>query len=445
MVKSDSNIDILFRKGLSNIEALPPESVWDDIQPLLRKNRRGLFFKIAAGLAVLTSLGLMAYFFTGTAPQEDNSMQTASAGELSTLFDASYINIAVDNEDNVPGRETGSFYSETGAFYSDNREEDAKQVNDEPVTRSADPATSGHRMVNLEYTSPDKNTLRFADAPAAVSARTDYESVQVTDILPVEPAEEGKIKKWELGAMVSPTYLSTNLNSTNDLLKEVENNESPVLSYTGGFSISYRMTGRLSVQTGLYYSSLGRDVTGVTSYSGFTPYASSKSGVIFGVETTSGTISSTNRDIYLADGEGNRIDGFYTTDNFDPAKSDLVPFGDRLRQSFEYLQVPLILRYKLIDRKIAFNVLGGMSYNFLVGNQTWAMNEEGSKIHLGSTDGVDNVLFSSSLGMSMQYHLSERLSFNLEPELRYYLNTGGDLGSGNPYTFGVFSGMQLRF
>lgn len=438
MVKSDSNIDILFRQGLSNIEALPPESVWDDIQPLLRKNNRGLFFKIAAGLAILTSLGLMAYFFTGTAPQEDNSMQTASAGELSTLFDASYINIAVTNEDNLSGRETGSFYNE-------NSEEDTGRANIEPVAMSADPATSGYRMVDLEYNRPDNNTLRFADAPAAVSARTDYERILVTDIQPVEPAEEGKIKKWELGAMISPTYLSTNLNSSNDLLKQVENNESPVLSYTGGFSISYRMTGRLSIQTGLYYSSLGREVTGVSSYSGFTPYASSKSGVIFGVETTSGTISSTNRDIYLADGEGNRIDGFYTADNFDPAKSDLVPFGDRLRQSFEYLQVPLMLRYKLIDRKIAFNVLGGMSYNFLVGNQTWAMNEEGSKIHLGSTDGVDNVLFSSSLGMSMQYHLNEKLSFNLEPELRYYLNTGGDLGSGNPYTFGIFSGMQLRF
>jgi len=438
MVKSDSNIDILFRQGLSNIEALPPESVWDDIQPLLRKNNRGLFFKIAAGLAILTSLGLMAYFFTGTARMTNNSMQVATAGELSTLFDASYINIAVTDEDNLSARESGSFYNE-------NRDEDDGQANEEPVTRSADPATSGHRMVDLEYNRPDNNTLRFADAPAAVSARTDYERILVADIQPVEPAEESKIKKWELGAMVSPAYLSTNLNSSNDLLKQVEDNESPVLSYTGGFSISYRMTGRLSIQTGLYYSSLGREVTGVSSYSGFTPYASSKSGVIFGVETTSGTISSTNRDIYLADGEGNRIDGFYTADNFDPAKSDLVPFGDRLRQSFEYLQVPLMLRYKLIDRKIAFNVLGGMSYNFLVGNQTWAMNEEGSKIHLGSTDGVDNVLFSSSLGMSMQYHLNEKLSFNLEPELRYYLNTGGDLGSGNPYTFGIFSGMQLRF
>lgn len=438
MVKRDSNIDILFRDGLSNIEALPPESVWDNIKPLLRKNNKGIFFRIAAGIAMLTSLGLMAYFFAGTGLQDNNPLQTASSGELSTLFDASYINIAVDNKVNAP-------VSGKQLFYTSDTKGSAVTLDDETVPRSTDPSASNHKKVDLVYNRPNNTSLRFADAPAAVSARTDYESVMVADILPVEPAEEGKIKRWELGAMVSPTYLSTNLNSTNELLNQVENNESPVLSYTGGLSISYKMTGRLSIQTGLYYSSLGREVNGVSSYSGFTPYASSKSGIIFGVETTSGTINSTNKDIYLADGEGSRIDGFYSADNFDPAKSNLVPFGDRLRQSFEYLQVPLILRYKLIDRKIAFNILGGMSYNFLVGNQTWAMNDEGLKVLLGSTDGVDNVLFSSSLGMSMQYQLSDKLSFNLEPELRYYLNTGGDLGSGNPYTFGVFSGMQLRF
>jgi hypothetical protein len=439
MVKRDSNIDILFRDGLNNMEALPPESVWDNIEPQLRKNNRGIFFKIAAGIAILTSLGLMAYFFTGTAPVDDNPLQTASAGELSTLFDANYLNIAVENNRTAREREVEPDY------YAADTEESPGQLNDEMITKSADPATGIHRSVDLDYNMPNNTLLRFADAPSTVTARADYENLSTADIIPVEPAEEAKIKKWELGAMVSPTYLSTNLNSTNDLLRQVETNESPVLSYTGGLSISYRMTGRLSVQTGLYYSSLGREVKGVSSYSGFTPYASSKSGVIFGVETTSGTVNSTNRDIYLADAESNRIDGIYSADNFDPDKSDLVPFGNRLRQSFEYLQVPLILRYRLIDRKIAFNILGGMSYNFLVGNQTWAMNEEGLKILLGSTDGVDNVLFSSSLGMSMQYNLSDKLSINLEPELRYYLNTGGDLGSGNPYTFGVFSGMQLRF
>ena len=245
--------------------------------------------------------------------------------------------------------------------------------------------------------------------------------------------------------MVSPTYLSTSLKTANQALSQVNDNENGVLSYTGGFSLSYRMTGRLSIQTGLYYSSLGREVKGVTSYSGFDPFASSKSGTIFGVTTSSGTVNSTNTDIYLTDVVGNRIDGYYSVDNFDPTKSNLIPFGDQLRQNFEYLEIPLIVRYKLIDRKMDFNILGGMSYNFLVGNQTWAMNKAGSKVLIGSTEGIDHLLLSSSVGMSMEYELSERLSLNLEPQVRYYLNTGGDLGSGNPYTFGIFSGMHFRF
>ncbi|MEE4214881.1 MAG: hypothetical protein V2I34_07415, partial [Bacteroidales bacterium] len=229
MVKRDSNIDILFRDGLSNIEALPPESVWDNIKPLLRKNNKAIFFRIAAGIAMLTSLGLMAYFFAGTGLQDDNSLQTASAGELSTLFDASYINIAVDNTLNTP-------VSGKQVFYTADEKGSAGTLNDETVPRLTDPAATNHKKVDLEYNRPNNTSLRFADAPAAVSARTDYESIPVAEILPVEPAEEGKIKRWELGAMVSPTYLSTNLNSTNELLNQVENNESPVLSYTGGLS-----------------------------------------------------------------------------------------------------------------------------------------------------------------------------------------------------------------
>jgi len=443
MVKKDSNIDVLFRDGLSNIEFLPPESVWDTIEPVIRKkNSRGLFFRIAAGIAVLTSLGLMAYFLSGNIITDgDDPELTEFSYNLSTLFDASYIDIAVEAHDNSPLAEN--------SFLPDASPEMLAAVsvtdNDYNSGNRVDGPVLNHQTIDLQYNTLDNTTLRFAELPDEVPAKNEYEFVLVPEMVPVEPADERKQRRWELGAMVSPTYLSTNLRTANEVLRQVNDNESPVLSYSGGFSVSYKMSGRLSIQTGLYYSSLGRKVQGVTSYSGFAPFASSKSGIIFGVETSSGTIASTNKDIYLADRQANRIDGYYSVDNFDPLKSSLVPFGNQLRQNFEYLQVPLIIRYKLIDRKIDFNILGGMAYNFLIGNQTWAMNDDGLKILLGSTEGVDNLLLSSSLGMSLEYELSKSLSLNLEPEVRYFLNTGGDLGSGNPYTFGVFSGMQFKF
>lgn len=441
MVKSDSHIDVIFRDRLYNTEILPPASVWDNIEPYIRKrNNKGLFFKIAAGIALLTSLGLMGYFFAGNLTNNDrNPALAASEYKLSALFEPSYIDIPVDSRAN-------SSLSENKLIADAGKDGLSPLATTVTEGENRESGTGiKHREIEVQNEKITRTALRFADAPADVPARTVTDNVLVTDIMPVELADEGKKKRWEVGARISPTYLSNNLKTANDVLRQVNDNESPVLSYTGGFSLNYKMTGRLSIQTGLYYSSLGRDVNGVVSYSGFKPFASSKSGVIFDVETSSGTITSTNRDIYLSDNAGNRIEGYYSVDNFDPLKSSLIPFGDQLRQNFEYLRIPLIISYKIIDRKLDFNILGGMSYNFLIGNQTWAINDAGSKVLLGSTDGVDNLLLSSSLGMSMEYELSERFSFNLEPEVRYFLNTGGDLGSGNPYTFGIFSGMQFKF
>ncbi|MDT8401725.1 MAG: outer membrane beta-barrel protein [Bacteroidales bacterium] len=441
MVKNDSHIDVIFRDRLNNTEILPPASVWDNIEPFIRKrNNKGIFFRMAAGLALLISLGMMGYFFSGNiADKGTNTTLAASGYELSSLFEPSYIDISVESRVNTLHVDNELITKAGNEMLS------TAEITENEVENGEIAAEKKHREIDLQNERLTRTALRFVDAPADVPARSLSDNVLVTDIMPVELTDEGKMKRWELGARVSPTYLSNNLRTANDVLRQVNDNESPALSYTGGFSLSYKMNGRLSLQTGLYYSSLGRDVNGVTSYSGFSPFASSKSGVIFDVETSSGTISSTNRDIYLADRAGDRIDGYYSVDNFDPSKSSLVPFGNQLRQNFEYLRIPLIVRYKIIDKKLDFNILGGMAYNFLIGNQTWAMNEAGSKVLLGSTAGVDKLLLSSSLGMSMEYELSERFSLNLEPEVRYFLNTGGDLGSGNPYSFGIFSGMQFKF
>lgn len=437
MVKYDSHIDILFRDGLRNLETLPPESLWEDIQPAVRRRRnKNIFLRSAAAVAVLISLGLMAYYAGTVLNDNVNQNMVVADNSLSTLFDASYLNIEVEAVNDKSPEEA------INMALADN---DFTETGSESSTISPDRITN-RKDVDLVYQEPVNAYIRYNDTPDEVAARSNPSVVLVSEIMPVESIKSNdKKRRWHLGAMLSPTYLSNNVNSESSVLNQINNNENAVLSYSGGFSLRYRMSKRLSVQTGLYYSSLGRQIEGVTSYSGFRPYASSKSGTIFGVETSSGTINSTNKDIYLADQSANRIDTYYSNDNFDPLKSNLIPYGNSLRQNFEYLEIPLILKYKLIDRRIDFNILGGMSYNFLVGNNTWAMNSEGSKVLIGSTEGVDHLLFSSSLGMSMEYELSERFSLNLEPQIRYFLNTGGDLGSGNPYTFGIFSGMNFRF
>ena len=90
--------------------------------------------------------------------------------------------------------------------------------------------------------------------------------------------------------------------------------------------------------------------------------------------------------------------------------------------------------------------MGGLSYNLLINNSVYT-TMDGNKYPVGKTAGLNQFMVSSSLGMGMEYSLSEKFSLNLEPTFRYYLNPFG-LNTGtrtHPYSFGIFSGLSFKF
>lgn len=439
MVKSDSHIDVLFRDGLNSMEVLPPASVWEDIAPAIKKtNSRGLIFRVAAGVAVLTSLGMLTYFFaTGSFSSLQNQIATAEQDVLSPINNPSLL---ASNE-NASVNDLNLIHNVADAEPVANRVVQSEISDMNSVT----PTPMRIRDIERTVTNEEEMVLYDTHPPQAIEFESDPFIVNTEELLAVD--ERYRVfgnDRWRLGAVVSPNYLSTNLKAANEAIGKLKDNESAILSYSGGVSVSYKMSGRVSIQTGVYYSSMGRRVNGIDSYTGYHGYASSKSGRIFGVESSTGQISSTNGNVYLVDAAAVRISDLYIVDNFDPVKADLSPLGSALQQNFKYLEIPFIIRYKLIDKKLDFNVLGGMSYNILMGNQTYAIGE-GSKVLIGSTDGLDKLLLSSSVGMSMEYNLSDKFSLNVEPHFRYFLTTEGGFLSDNPYTFGVFSGLYYRF
>ena len=104
------------------------------------------------------------------------------------------------------------------------------------------------------------------------------------------------------------------------------------------------------------------------------------------------------------------------------------------------------MKYKLLDKKIDINILGGLSYNLLVGNSVYTISE-GKHVNIGKTEGVNPLAFSSSLGLGMGYDFSKKISFSLEPTMRYYLSTMGDRtdGKNHPYLLGIYSGIFYKF
>jgi opacity protein-like surface antigen len=221
------------------------------------------------------------------------------------------------------------------------------------------------------------------------------------------------------------------------------NNEQTVLSYSGGLALSYKVNRRLSIQSGLYYSAIGKELSGIIAYSGFENHFYTKGSPNFTVLTSNGNVYTSNNDIFLTDGlSADRIQTNYNNNIFDPVKSELNYLDNPVHQNFSYLELPVVLRYKVVDRTLDFNLIGGVSSNLLVNNSVNA-----GKTQIGTTDGMNLITFSSSIGMGMEYNFSNNLSLNLEPTFRYYINPFSNIPGMriHPYSFGVFSGISYKF
>ncbi len=253
--------------------------------------------------------------------------------------------------------------------------------------------------------------------------------------------------RWSIAAMASPTYFSSFTSGGDAFAKQMTESEQPLVSYSGGLALSYKISKRFTIQSGLYYSSLGQKLDGINSFDGFQSFSNTKGSHNFEVLTTAGTIYTSNPNVFLSgNGTDSRILTAYTSNVFDPGKANLQQVNNSLDQNLSFLELPVVLRYKIVDKTIGINLIGGLSYNLLIHNSVYT-TLDGNKYPIGDTKGINPLTLSSSLGMGMEYNFSDKLSLNLEPTFRYYLNpfsvnTGTSI---HPYSFGIFSGVSYKF
>jgi hypothetical protein len=440
MDERGANIDIVFRNGLKDYEVLPPPEVWDNIHPVIKRRQRPvILLRAAAAIAIVLTLSFAAYRLTReiSTPLDNSVMalndETASSGITSssdlpvnvTVKEAGPVRISPemlieDIQDNVIQVNNERVASPMAAFLPETNilSKTSADLIREPLLASL---ISGQN-ITFEISKPDQ--LYFPDNTSIKSA-----------------------DRWSIGAMASPTYYSNFSAGNSDISKQLSASEQPLVSYSGGVAFTFKINKRFSIQSGLYYSSLGQEVNGINSFSGFQKYDYTKGDHNFEVLTTNGTIYTDNADVFLsADGLSERIQTNYTSDVFDPEKASLQYINSTMRQNFSYLELPIILRYKVVDKTIDINIVGGVSYNLLVSNTAYTM-VDGGKYPIGKTEGLNPISLSSSLGMGMEYNFSENLSLNLEPTFRYYLNPFNEVtGSrSHPYSFGIFSGVSYKF
>jgi hypothetical protein len=415
-----ANIDLLFRNGLKDYEVLPPPDAWNNIKPVARKNHFLILIKYAAAFIAIASLGFITWSLTRTF--NDTGVGTYAVFDI---FQSQPIRVA-------------QVYSEAEPSEASLRSASKVLIN-APEKAIYNPPVS---VLN-----EDSQRTFFFSGPQKASVRAPQPGFNPGNFALPEYQYEKPLteKRWTLSAMMSPTYYSKT-GKGGDELSGLISSENPLASYAGGLGIAYRISKRFTIQTGFYYSSYGQEIGGVNLYSGFNRFNNAKGKSNFEVLTSNGTMRSNNGDLFIMGDPEGKVLSAYNMDVFDPEKARLNYIDNSITQSISYIQMPVYLRYKLLDRNIDFNLLGGVSYDFLIGNSAYTKTENG-KYLVGSTQGLNSLMLSSSFGMGLEYNFSDKVSLNIEPTVRYFINSFNDAVKDgiHPYSFGVFSGFSYRF
>ena len=471
----EENIDRIFREGLKNFEVAPPPEVWEAVMQT-RANEKKRAFPVfryaAAAVALLLVVGSLYTIINKPKPGESiaGNLQDEQTIEQKTLqkdtppLTQSIIPTGKDDIKSAVKVVQESIAAEkpllakTPIYIVKTESED---ILSDKVLQTREPVNirdDANTLLLTENYHPIelKSLSSFLDSKSIILnskvAYSDKGLSVINDFAndPIDHEIENQ-GSWSFGVNFSPLYTSRNITmSMPGNFKEMYDNvEEGVIAFSGGFNFKYKPVDRISVHVGLFYSRMGQKITDLVAYD-VPPYIAStlpvKGPNKIMLNSSFGPVVVPETSLYIEDMTVARVENSYSSDYFDPVKFGLEGFDSKITQSFEYIEIPLLISYKVIDRVIDFQLLGGVSTNLLVGNNVFT-EFDGQRISLGKTADISKINYSSVVGFGIEYGFSDQLSFSIEPTFKYYINS---LSKGNrlhvhPFSIGLFSGVSYKF
>lgn len=246
---------------------------------------------------------------------------------------------------------------------------------------------------------------------------------------------EVPFSRWTVSPNASPVYYNTFGNGSPIHETFEDNTKTGDINLSYGVNVGYDVSKRLTVRSGIHrvdYSYSTKDIAIVPS--------------IDGPAVTTIQFRTNNASFDIKDREAPTSEAFsqYQLPTTESSIFQKQIEGD-LRQRMSFVEVPVELKYAVVDKKIGINVIGGVSTLLLTDNSIILDSPE-LLTELGEATNVNDVSFSTNIGVGIDYKFSDQLEFNVEPMLKYQLNTfSGNSGNFNPYSVGVYTGVSFRF
>jgi hypothetical protein len=471
-MKKNKNLDELFREKLLNYEQEPPAYLLENIlagAAGARRKRKIVFWRVA-GVAAAVLLAFVAgwqlkYMNSGTVDQQVVVSQNSSPKTKKAIPVVSETKTAVNKiqETQVAANETSNktksdknlqvasrnIFQEkkiSPAILINSRSEESTSL--DPVKTLTGRINRKEQFANVLHEKKVKNSdLNLEILPI------DRQIIEQNKQMDLAQNETGKKGLWLVGAQVSPAYSVTRSSHSQQYASNMLNSSSNTpVELGGGISVEYKPGKRWSLQSGVYYAGLGQ-TSGNSSYSKGNDFAlAADRGNAYFNTAVNIDAQSSKMSMNSAAGviEFNSIpSGIVLGANIEDktmVSSAVVVSDARFIQNFEYIEIPLYLRYTLLDSRFDVEMLGGFSSNVLIGNDTYMESSTGKSL-VGKTQDMQWMNYSGTLGLGLKYGLSKRIFLNVEPRIKYYLNSlnSNSAVTYKPYTIGVYTGISYQF
>jgi len=258
---------------------------------------------------------------------------------------------------------------------------------------------------------------------------------EITEQEEEEVAVKNTESKWSVGPSVAPVYFNGIGEGSPVHSIFVPNSKSGDVNLSYGLAVSYGISKKISVKTGIHKVDYGYNTNDVE----FSSTLNSTGGTQ--LDNIDYSVSSEN---LVVQSKANNAASFAEKGALDASAQD-PSLNGVMSQQFGYIEIPLELNYAILDSKIGIDLIGGISSLFLVDNSV-TLSSGDLTTEMGEANNVNNIHFSTNIGFGVNYKLSPKIQLNIEPVFKYQLNTFSETaGSFQPFTIGVYSGLNFKF
>jgi len=456
-MSDEHNIDRLFQESFKDFEVEAPKTAWNSIEKRLteksKKRIAPLWLKLSGAAAVIAFVIMAGSQWFLSSNQFNNN----------SIVDKTPKNIQNTNNSN---KQTNNIVTSNSDEDEINFKNSSLSSENENTSLQSNPNSALSNVSSAEKEISEKSTKStktkvnpsndnlFERAIAYGSNIFSQDIIQQPNQIKASP-----IQKPRLSPQKSLIEVAENLNKEDDKIRNSKQKENTWFIKPQVSPIFYGNLGSGNAVDPNFAQNTGQSEVNMSYGINVAYQINDKIKLRSGVNRVN--LNYTTNDVFFIQGQNlATLDNVNTNSNFNASVlnnqqlQNLSANGNlnrteildsKLQQELGFIEIPMELEYNILNKKIGINLIGGAS-TFLLNNNNLDIKNTNGTTSIGEANNINDLSFSTNFAVGLDYNISQRLMFNLEPTFKYQFNTfRNGTTDFQPYFLGLYSGLIFKF